>query len=210
MYKNRFARQTTESDARMDFLRHLFSPERRSDFAVAALLDDEHEQQVREIWDDLREELGIQHTFTNAIPHVTHLQAKRIEEAELRQAMTRFAAQTAPYILRTAGLGIFTGEQTAVYISVVRNPALSALQTNMISSFASYMDDMSQQHFINLWMPHITLLLPEMLNGRLPQIVELLARRNFTWEMRISRLVLLRGVANDPTPPFTVTLNGAG
>jgi 2'-5' RNA ligase len=138
------------------------------------------------------------------------LQAKRIDEADLREAMTQFAAENAPYILRTTGLGIFTGEQTAVYISVVRNPALSALQTNMISSFASHMEGMSEQHFINVWMPHITLLLPEMLDGMLPKIIEVLAKRNFTWEMRISKLVLLSGIANDEAEPFTVTLTGNG
>ncbi len=194
----------------MEFLRHLFSPERRSDYAVAALLDEEHEQQILEIWRELGETLGIRHTFTQAIPHVTHLQAKRIDEEELREAMTRFAAQHAPYILRTAGIGIFTGAQTAVYVSVVRNPALTALQTTMISSFASHMEDMSELHFINLWMPHVTLLLPEMLDGKLPQVVDLLSKRNFTWEMKISKLVLLSGIANDNKPPFTVTLTGSG
>lgn len=194
----------------MDFLHHIFSPERRADHAVAALLDEEHEQQILEIWRDLGNALGVQHTFTQAVPHVTHLQAKRIREEELREAMTEFAEEHAPYILRTAGLGIFTGEQIAVYVSVVRSPALTALQTTMISSFASYMEDMSEQHFINVWMPHITLLLPEMLDGKLPQVVDLLSKRNFTWEMRVSKLVLLNGIANDTRPPFTVTLTGNG
>lgn len=192
----------------MDFLHNLFNIERQPGYSIGVLLDDDHDKMVREIWAELEASLQINHFFTNPVPHITHLQADKVKEGTLQAAVEQFAASHGPFTVRTAGLGIFTGERKAIYISCVRNPFLSAIHSAMITSFSDAVDGLRATHHINYWMPHVTLLLPEMIGDNVGTIVSVLAQRNFTWEMRITKLVVLNHSDSSPSPLLTAELTG--
>lgn len=188
----------------VEFLRNLFG-ERRASYGIVALLDDEHEQVLKNLWQELEDDFGIKHPFENPIPHITHLQAHKIKEGALQEALLKFASLQEPYLVRTAGLGIFTGERMALYVPVVRNPALTAVQTNLIASIAPALEGIADTHQINHWLPHITLIIPmpELTEIVLAQVVQRLARRSFIWEMKISQFAIL---GLDDNEPFRIEL----
>jgi 2'-5' RNA ligase len=192
----------------VDFIRNIFAPEKRLQYSVAALLDDEHNLIVREIWQELDTVLGIKHPFDMAIPHITHIQASELEEPDFYLALDKFAQRQTPFIVRTVGLGVFTGEKNALYISVVRNPELTAIQTNLITSLASSMEGILETHFINQWIPHISLMIPDMGSGQIGRVIDLLAQRDFTWEFRVRQLIVLDGQHDSDKPPYIVELIG--
>lgn len=192
----------------VEFIRNLFAPERRAPCSIAALLDETHDQIVRSIWRELETELGIKHIFANPVPHITHLQAQEIKKPDIYAALENFAENQGPYTLRTVGLGIFTGENRAVYISVVRTPQLAAVQTTLTSALAGSIEGIRQTHFINNWMPHISLLLPGMVGEQVGAIVDLLAKRDYSWEFPITRLAILDGNADDTEQPYIAQLKG--
>ena len=192
----------------VDFIKRIFAEERRGGYGIAAMLDEKHEAIVRDIWRELREELGIEHVFKNPIPHITHIQAQDADVNVLREGLAQFALMQPPFKLRTVGLGIFTGEKPAVYVSVVRNPEISRIQTSVIGAVASGLEGISEHNFINYWMPHISLLIPGMVDAKLPQVLSLLTKRDYSWEVTINRFVLLDGSVNTATEPYTVTLEG--
>lgn len=192
----------------MDFFRTLFAVERQPGYSIAVLLDEEHDQIVRAIWDEVRDELGIEHVFKNPVPHITHIQAAKVKEEQLEEAMTTFSQEHGPFTVRTAGLGLFTGERPAIYIPCVRNPIITALHSSMIVHVSDSIEGIRMTHHINSWVPHITLLLPDMIDERLLDIVALLAKRDFTWEMRITRLVVLKDDENSTAPLLTLELTG--
>lgn len=192
----------------VDFIRRIFAEERRGGYSIAALLDEEHDAIVRDIWRELHTELGIEHIFENPLPHVTHIQAQDVEAELLREGLAQFAQLQPPFKLRTVGLGIFTGEKSAVYVSVVRNPELSRVQTSVIGSVAAGLQGISEHNFINYWMPHISILIPGMVDKKLPQVLNLLTKRDYSWEVTVKRFELLDGNVNSDNEPFTVTLEG--
>lgn len=194
----------------VDFIKQIFEGERRSGYVIAALLDEKHDAIVRDIWRELHEELGVAHIFKNPTPHITHIQAQDGDVELLREGLSQFALMQPPFKLRTVGLGIFTGEKPAIYVSVVRNPEISRIQTSVIGAVASGLEGISEHNFINYWMPHISLLIPGMVNEQLPQVLSLLTKRNFSWEVTVNRFVLLDGMttANSDKEPYTVTLEG--
>lgn len=192
----------------VDFIRNIFAPEKRLQYGVAALLDDEHNLIIREIWQELDTILGIQHPFDNPIPHITHVQASELEKPDFYLALDKFAQNQPPFSVRTVGLGVFTGEKNALYISVVRNPELTAIQTNLITSLASSMEGIRETHFINHWTPHISLMIPGMGVGQIGRVIDLLSARDFTWEFRVRQLIVLDGKHNSNKPPYTVELIG--
>jgi len=187
----------------VDLIRHLLFPEKRPPFVIATLLDDTHDRLVRAIWQELQDELGIQHIFQKPIPHITHVTAGNIERELLEEAMEQFAHLQEPIIIRTAGLGLFTGERKAIYVSVIRNPELTRFQNLLIGTLTGTLEEISEHNLINYWMPHISLLLPGMGDDRLAEVVDLFAQRDFTWEITLNQLTLLT-----PDNPITVTLKG--
>ncbi|MGJ3238550.1 MAG: 2'-5' RNA ligase family protein [Anaerolineae bacterium] len=196
----------------VNFIRSIFNPERRVPYSIVALLDEEHDRFIRSIWREMATEMDVQLPFKNPIPHITHLQARDIETDALHDALRQFANLQTPYIIRTTGLGIFTGTYNAVYVPVVRTPNMTAIQTDLIATLASSLEDISETHLINNWIPHITLAMS--LSGddidKLIGIVKLLARRNFAWEFTVTRLALLDGHIDSEEMPFTVTLKNDG
>lgn len=192
----------------VDFVRSIFNPEKRANYGIVALLDSEHERFIKTIWQEIEGEFDIRLPFKNPIPHITHIQAGKINEAQLKNALTKFAEAQASYSIRTAGIGIFTGERNALYISVVRTPNLTAIQTNLIASLAGAVEDFAETHLVNNWMPHITLVMGLSDKDKLASIVKRLAQRNFAWEFKVSRLALLDMTKDDDSAPFRVELSG--
>lgn len=192
----------------MDFFRTIFAVERQPGYSIAVLLDDEHDQVVRAIWREIQDELGIKHVFKNPIPHITHIQAAKVKETALQTALTQFAAEHGPFTVRTAGLGLFTGPRPAIYIPCVRNPIITGLHSSMIVRVSDAIEGIRPTHHINSWVPHITLLLPDMVGGRLLDVVALLAQRDFTWEMRLNRLIVLHDDENSTEPLMQIELTG--
>jgi hypothetical protein len=187
----------------VEFLRNLFS-ERRATYGIVALLDEAHEQVLQDLWQELETDFGIKHPYESPIPHITHIQTQRIKERLLEESLEKFALMQEPYLVRTAGLGIFTGERLALYVPVVRNPALTAVQTTLIATVAPALEGIADTHQLNHWLPHLTLIIPmpaltEIVLGK---VVERLARRSFIWEIKISRFAIL----GSGTVPYIVEL----
>jgi hypothetical protein len=176
----------------VEFLRNLFA-DRHTTYGIVALLDEEHELIMKNLWQELETDFGIKHPYENPIPHITHIQAHKIKERALEEALEKFAAMQEPYLVRTAGLGIFTGERLALYVPVVRNPVLTAIQTTLIATVAPALDGIADTHQLNHWLPHLTLIIPmpELTDVVLGNVVQRLARRSFIWEIRISHFAVL-------------------
>lgn len=191
----------------VDFVRSIFNPEKRANYGIVALLDPEHEQFIKSIWQEIEGEFDVKIPFKNPIPHITHIQAGKINEPQLHKALKNFAENQAPYSIRTAGIGIFTGEHKALYVSVVRNPNLTAIQTTLLSSLAGAVEDFAETHLVNNWMPHITLVVGLSDNDKLAGIVKRLAQRNFAWEFKVRRLALLDMTKDDDSARFQVELS---
>ncbi len=192
----------------MDFFRQLFSTSAYPKYGVVALLDDTGTAFVQSIWRDFEAEFDIQHPFMNPIPHVTHLQAEDIRQDDLETALITFAAEQAPYTLHASGLGIFTGEKTAVYMAVVRNVALNHIHSRLIDSLYSTIEGMSEEHLINYWMPHISLLVPGMADEQLADVIQFLSAQSFERDITVSKLAILDGSNNTASPRFTIALTG--
>lgn len=192
----------------VDFVRSIFNPEKRANYGIVALLDPEHERFIKTIWREIEGEFDIKVPFKNPVPHITHIQAGTIKEPQLQHALEKFAKIQSPYRIRTAGIGIFTGERNALYVSIVRNPNLTAIQTTLISSLAGAVEDFAETHLVNNWMPHITLVMGLSDKDKLAAIVKRLAQRNFVWEFKVRRLALLDMTKDDDSVPFHVELSG--
>jgi 2'-5' RNA ligase len=109
-----------------------------------------------------------------------------------RRRLRELAARSRPFRVRTAGLGIFTVANPILYIPVIRSPALSALHGEIWRGVRQVVPG-SVAHYYNPdeWAPHITLAQGDIDPDKLAEIVRVLSRRNFHWELTVNNLAVI-------------------
>ena len=159
---------------------------------VVSLLDDEHYTQLEAIWQELEDNFGVRGIYVTPFPHFTYQVAVEYEVKAVETILHNLASRTSPFKIMTAGLGIFNAAQPVLYIPVVRSPELSALHAEIWSEIEQTPScDVASYYRPEMWVPHITLAHGDIDHEKLPDIVRLLAPRNFHWEMTVNNLSLI-------------------
>ncbi|HEX8035238.1 MAG TPA: 2'-5' RNA ligase family protein [Ktedonobacterales bacterium] len=163
-------------------------------YGVVSLLDDAHWQAVADIWDELEQARGIKRLREIIpYPHVTYHGAEEYDFDRLDGALTRLAATSTPFVIQTAGVGIFTGTKPVLYLAVVRNPELTRYHQAVWAALA---EAHVSVHAVDLyhpdrWVPHITLAQHDVDATTLPEAVRLLGERALAWDLTISNIAVL-------------------
>src|SRR5690606_22120468 len=93
---------------------------------VVVLLDEERAARVQELASGLSRFGGT--PATTGFPHVTLHAADSYDMERVQRGVTSLARSLPPFELSTAGAGIFPGEPSYVYLTVVRRPRLTVVQ----------------------------------------------------------------------------------
>jgi 2'-5' RNA ligase len=156
---------------------------------VVSLLDDEHYRLIEEVWEELAEKFGVRAGYATPFPHFTYQVSDSYDAKAVESALHRLAAETAPFVVRTAGLGIFTAKRPVLYVPVVRSPALERLHEEVWRALGPQAAGEAARYYgPEMWMPHVTLAQSDIDCVRLAEIVCALATRNFHWEMEVNNL----------------------
>jgi len=158
---------------------------------VVSLLDDEHYEAVQALWSELEAKLGARDLYRTPFPHFSYQVAKDYDVEALEPALRRFASNIATFRVKTAGLGIFSGAQTVLYLPVVRDAELSRLHKSLWQELASVGAGVVDYYRPEMWMPHITLADGNSLTKYLPDIIALLSGREFNWNITIDNFSLI-------------------
>jgi 2'-5' RNA ligase len=164
---------------------------------IASILDAQHSSIVESIWDDLRNKFGAK-TTSLLQPHFTYQVAERYDTEPADQVLRRFTRSAEPFMIRTSGLGIFTGETPVIYVPIVRTDSLSRFQAALWESIASAAHNLHAHHYgSENWLPHITLAAPGDLSSKqLADAIRLLGNRSFNWQIRIDNLAFALDAQN--------------
>lgn len=155
---------------------------------IVSLLDDEHYEQVKEIWAELEERFNVHGLYVTPFPHLSYQVAEAYDMEATTDLLHEVAQNTSPFQIKTAGLGIFTIARPVLYIPVVRGPELSALHRRLWNQVAQYVTGRSAYYQPDMWMPHITLAQGDVDGEKLSEIVRAFSNRSFHWEVSINNL----------------------
>ncbi len=160
--------------------------------AVISALDDQSGRLVQDIWSELAQDFGVRTTSVRVpIPHLTYLGAAAFEREQVEGKLRQIAAETAPFVIETDGLGIFTASLPVLYVSVVRNPALTQLHQRVWQVIAQAGRSTTMVYAPEQWIPHITLAQGDLTSTTLAAIVERLSGRRFRWRIPLTNLALI-------------------
>ena len=157
---------------------------------IVSLLDDPYAQIVHDIWDELKTKCGIAGTQVPQFPHFSYHVAGRYDET-LRPLLKKIAAGQKTFKVNTAGLGIFNGGNPVVFVSLVRDSALSQFHESIYPVLSSTTTTSLAYYEPRMWMPHITLAQGDLTPQNLPDVIRVLNDRDFDWEISINNLTWL-------------------
>ena len=168
-------------------------------YGVVSLLDDQHYKLVEEIWAEVDAQFDVGGTRATPYPHFSYHVAERYDTELLENVVREFAQRSAPFSVKTSGLGMFAGIQPVLYVPIVRSPELSDFHRALWSEINAYGSGIVDYYAPGQWLPHITLAQYDIDARALPALVRQLNARDFTWEIRVDNLALIHNT-DDPQP----------
>ena len=158
---------------------------------VVSLLDRTYYEQVEQLWAELAADFGVRGVYVTPYPHVSYHVATQYDLARLDPILQRMAGETAPFRLRTTGLGVFTGAQPVLYLPVVRTAQLSQIHAALWQAIAPAAGGSNSYYHPDHWMPHITIGFGDVPPARLAPIIERLAARSFNWDIAVDQFAMI-------------------
>ena len=155
--------------------------------AITSLLNQQFTEVVLEIMASLSRDFGV---TKGRWPHFSYHLAAQYNGTLFNELKT-VATTISPLTIRTSGLGIFTGAEPVVYVTIVRTPALARLHQQLWALGEQLGQYTSEYYSPAGWIPHITL---TKITGRpylLPEMIRSLSTREFHWEIPIDNLAIL-------------------
>lgn len=159
--------------------------------ALVSILPQHYYQQVEEIWRELEAEFGLKGVRITPFPHFTWQVARGYDFDRLASAIMPIAREQPPLVVRTAGLGVFTGPQPVIFIHVVKTIEMYQLHARLWEAAQPHRRSLSPYYQPEAWIPHISLALDDIDQANIAGVITRLAFRPYAWEMVIDNLAVL-------------------
>lgn len=171
---------------------------RRALAGVCSVLPEEAAGRVTDLWSELDRELGLSAATISPLPHFSYQVARDYDLDVLCEIVEKIARGARPLRIRTAGLGIFTGEAPVLYVPIVRSPELARFQVAVWSAASVAAGKIDQHYHPASWIPHVSLAFGDTTPASTGAAVELLSRRDLAWDLELDNLAIIRGAGNKP------------
>ena len=163
---------------------------------LVSLLDLNHYKLVEALWHRLEKECGLSGVKATPYPHFSWQIAEYYPEPETETAIQTIAIQTKSFKVYTGGLGIFSGPQPVVFISIARSAELNLLHEQLWRQFKTSAKGLSPFYNPQRWMPHITLIFGKEKTEALQCGLSRLTSQSFDWEMEVNNISFVSQATN--------------
>jgi 2'-5' RNA ligase len=158
---------------------------------VVSILDEEHYARVEGLWDGIEATCGLKAVKMTPIPHFSWHIAEDYDFEGLEKRLEEIAEETAPFVVRTTGMGVFNREALVVYIPIYRDPNLCLLHQRLWEQTSQFGKEPSPLYAPDTWLPHITLANRDVNRENLACVMRLLVGHVLTWEIRIDNFAVV-------------------
>src|SRR6266581_4237430 len=98
---------------------------------IVSLLDNDHNQLIKELWADLEREFSVDGVYVTPYPHFSYHVAQAYDVDKIEIVLQRITSNITTFKVRTSGLGVFTVASPVLYIPVVRSQELTQLHEEL-------------------------------------------------------------------------------
>ncbi len=158
-------------------------------YGIVLPLQETDQAPIHSIWAELTRRFDM--SLQPELPHVSLHIAAAYDTAALYPIIHQQAASLSPLTLRTSGLGLFTGPEPVLYVSVVCGRDLLHLHTTLWPLLEPTSQGSNPYYQPHHWVPHLTLAHGPRLHDCLPDVIRWLGTQNFHWSLPISHLTFI-------------------
>jgi 2'-5' RNA ligase len=156
--------------------------------AIVTILPEEFYRKVQQIWNQLENEFGLQGIRPSRFPHFSWLGAQEYDETVVEKTLSRLARQSHPFVIRTTGLGVFSGINPVLYIPLIKSRQLALFHQKVWNELVAAGSGINPYYHPQIWTPHITLALTDLTQETFGPVVKSLALKTFNWTFDIDNL----------------------
>lgn len=169
---------------------------------IATIFNGEELEHIHSVWGEMQAQCNVSDMGALIQPHFTWHVAENYRHEEVLALMENLCGKLVPFVIRTSGLGIFTGEKTVIYIGIVKTRGLLELHEQLWDVFSPLANQLSLHYSPARWVPHITIYYTDpniMVNDHESQqntacILNEISHRSFEWEIEVNNLAYGRMV----------------
>jgi 2'-5' RNA ligase len=158
---------------------------------IVSLLDDQHTELVEKLWAEMTLRFGVSNPAATFVPHFSYHVAEGYDQDSLADILERVAGETAVFPIQTAGIAIFPGAESVIYIPVARNLALTQLHERVWTAVNPICQGSVAYYAPSGWFPHVTLAHGDIPPDNLGPIVAWLHAQNITWTISVDNFALV-------------------
>jgi 2'-5' RNA ligase len=155
---------------------------------IASILDKPATSRVENLWQELEARCGLVGVKSTPFPHLSWQVTEAYDVPRLETALHTLARQSQPFIIHTSGLGLFTGDNPVVYISIVKDELLMRFHSLLWERMNGIAVQPALYYAPGQWIPHITLAYNDVTPTNLDCVMQSLAFQSFDWEIQINNL----------------------
>lgn len=160
--------------------------------SLISLLDKKSSCKIEALWQSLEQDHKLTAIQMTPIPHFSWQIAAHYDWERAQLFLDELARDISPFSVRTAGLGLFSGDKPVLYLALIKDRILLEIQALLWQSFAEVARGASPNYHADAWMPHITLAQGDLTPANVGEVVKTLAFEPFIWDVEINTLGLLR------------------
>ena len=182
--------------------------------AVISLLDEPTASRVRALWSELDSTLGLRGIQVMPYPHFTYHVAEAYDRAPLDEALEARAGRTAPFTVRTTGVGTFAPPWPVVYLALAEDPALRELHRAISALCSPFARGETEFYGPARCTPHISLAYGDertatpLRADEVDRVLRTLEGRDLHWTIPIDNLAFVEDDGSVHKPVRTFRLAG--
>jgi hypothetical protein len=135
---------------------------------IVSLLDDSSAMAVQSLWRDLERNFGLKGIHAAQFPHISYHVAQSYDTVLVEPALAERVRRLRPLHVRTAGLGLFNGDDPVLVVPVVRSPTLDRLHAAVCSTVDPLAIAANRYYDRHQWLPHISLAVNDLRPEKVP------------------------------------------
>ena len=157
---------------------------------IVSFLDPYHSNLVQEVKQELADACGLALDLLAGPAHISWHVAESYAMECLKPELAALAIELNPLTVRTAGLGLFTGETPILYIAPVKDAQMDRMHRAIWASVSQAARESVLYYAPDVWVPHISLVIRDGNRDRLGCMLEKLALRPFNWQFQLDNLAV--------------------
>jgi hypothetical protein len=166
-------------------------------YAIATLLEPEGDQFTQEAWSWIKESFDTTGVPMTPTPHFSWQGAEEYDLDKALPAISEIMRRHAPFIVRTAGFGVFPGTYPVMYLSMVKTRSIMELHQDIWDVLYPLGSNVNPYYAPDFWIPHITIAYRALDPDHMANILKVIATRPIEMELVGSNIAVLYQIGHD-------------